>query len=146
MIAAFGVYLAWKSVRRQRIARQFGIDRVSVNDLRRKLESGDEVAVVDLRHPIDFESDRYMIPHAVYIPAEELGRRQLEIPRDRDIALCCTCPNEITSAREALRLRAHGILRVRPLEGGFAAWRSRHLPADFVGPLVPPERRILNAA
>ena len=69
----------------------------------------------------------------------------LEIPRDRDIVLYCTCPNEITSAREALRLRARGMRRVRPLEGGFAAWRACDLPVDFIGPLVPPGHRILNA-
>jgi rhodanese-related sulfurtransferase len=50
------------------------------------------------------------------------------LPRDREIILYCTCPNEATSARLALLLRKHGITRIRPLQGGLEAWRERRYP------------------
>jgi membrane protein DedA with SNARE-associated domain/rhodanese-related sulfurtransferase len=144
--AVLGIYLVWKYVRRRQVVRQLRMPRVPVGELWRKMEAGERVAVVDLRHRIDVERDPYAIPHALYIPAEELSVRQQEIPRDREVVLYCTCPDEITSARWALRLREMGIGEVRPLEGGFTAWRAAGFPVNFVGPLVPPHERILNAA
>jgi rhodanese-related sulfurtransferase len=61
---------------------------------------------------------------------DEVERRQKEIPRDRDVILYCSCPNEVTSARVALLLHRKGIMRVRPLLGGIDAWRELKYPMD----------------
>ena len=61
---------------------------------------------------------------------DEVERRQQEIPRDRDIILYCSCPNEASSARMALLLHRNGIVRVRPLLGGIDAWRERNYPTE----------------
>jgi rhodanese-related sulfurtransferase len=61
---------------------------------------------------------------------DEVESRLAEIPRDRDIVLYCSCPNEETSARVAWLLRRKGIERVRPLLGGIDAWRERNFPMD----------------
>jgi rhodanese-related sulfurtransferase len=50
------------------------------------------------------------------------------IPRDRDIILFCSCPNEATAAQMALRLRSQGITRIRPLAEGLDGWRKRGFP------------------
>src|SRR3989442_666078 len=55
---------------------------------------------------------------------------QHEIPRDRDMILYCSCPNEVSSARTALLLHRNGIRRVRPLLGGIDAWRERNYPTE----------------
>jgi rhodanese-related sulfurtransferase len=89
---------------------------------------------------------RQMAYLSMYIPAEALAERHREIPRHREIVLFCTCPDEITSAKEALRLRARGMRPVRPLEGGLTAWRDAGYPVASMGPAVAPEQRILNAA
>ena len=143
---ALAAYVAWKQLRRQMVLRQLRIARISVDELYRRLEKGERLAVIDLRHPLDFESDPYIIPTALYIPAEELAGRHREIPRDREVVLYCTCPDEITSAKEALRLRRRGIRQVRPLLGGISAWRAAQFPMHQGGPIVPVEDRILNAA
>jgi rhodanese-related sulfurtransferase len=44
------------------------------------------------------------------------------LPRDRDIVLYCTCPNEASAAQVAKLLMTHGFKRVRPLHGGLDAW------------------------
>jgi 3-mercaptopyruvate sulfurtransferase SseA len=36
----------------------------------------------------------------------------------------------VTSARVALRLRHHGIIRVRPLEGGLHQWQDLEYPIE----------------
>ena len=56
------------------------------------------------------------------------------IPRDREIVVFCSCPNEATSARVALRLRALGITQIRPLADGLEAWRRRGFPLQARAP------------
>jgi len=63
----------------------------------------------------------------------------LEIPRDRDLIVYCSCPNEVTSARVAQMLRRKGFTRVRPLLGGITAWRERKYPtAQQPQPVLTP--------
>ena len=71
-------------------------------------------------------------------PAPSISRprhwpqRHIEIPRDRDIVLFCTCPSEATAAKTAMTLHKLGIDRVRPLRGGFDEWRRLGFPLDTV--------------
>jgi rhodanese-related sulfurtransferase len=64
--------------------------RISPEDLRLKLEAGEEVVVVDLRGALDFAADPRTIPGALRLSAEELADRHDLIPRDREIVLYCT--------------------------------------------------------
>ena len=83
-------YVGVKYVRRQRFIRQLRIARISPAELRQKIEAGDPVMIVDLRHSLDFEADPAMIPGALRLTPDELERRATEIPRDREIVLYCT--------------------------------------------------------
>ena len=62
--------------------------------------------------------------------AQELESKNEHLPRDREVVLYCTCPNEATSARVALLLRKQGIKKIRPLQGGLEAWRQLGYPVD----------------
>jgi 3-mercaptopyruvate sulfurtransferase SseA len=48
------------------------------------------------------------------------------------VVLYCASPNDTASARVALQLKHTGISRVRPLEGGLAAWMALNLPVRAV--------------
>ncbi len=96
--------------------------------LKRRLESAEPVTILDLRHPLDSLTDPRFIPGALRISPDEISARHREIPRDREVVLYCTCPNEATSARIAAQLSTHGITRVAVLQGGFHAWRERGYP------------------
>ncbi len=80
--------------------------------------------VVDLRHPLEFLPDPRVIPGALHIPPAQLEKHAELLPRDRDVILYCTCPNEETSASLARRLTKLGVHRVRPLKGGYEGWRD----------------------
>ncbi len=136
-------YLARKSAGRRRFLEQLRMARITVEELKHKLDEHEDVAIIDLRHPLDFLPQPYTIPGAIRIPAEELERRHNEIPRDRDVVLYCTCPNEASSVDAVLKLRRYGITQVRPLEGGFHAWRERGLAVDSEFGPVPPLNRHL---
>jgi membrane protein DedA with SNARE-associated domain/rhodanese-related sulfurtransferase len=84
--------------------------------------------IVDLRHPLDYLPDPRVLPGAVRISPTELEKHCHLLPRDTDVVLYCTCPNDETSATLAKRLQRLGVHRVRPLRGGFEGWRDAHLP------------------
>ena len=118
-VGTFVGYLARKHLRRQRFLHDLRIARITPAELKQKLDRHEPVTVVDLRHALDFLPEPYTIPGAIRIPLEELEKRNTEIPRDREVVLYCTCPNEASSAVTAVKLRRYGITRVHPLEGGF---------------------------
>ncbi len=135
--SAFGVlaglvalYIAYRYFQRHRLLRELRIARITVDELHQKQEAGENPIILDLRPRIELEQNPSLIRGALHMSMEEVERRQHEIPRDRDVILYCSCPNEVSSARAALALRRNGILRVRPLMGGLDAWRERNYPTE----------------
>jgi rhodanese-related sulfurtransferase len=104
--------------------------RITVDELRQKQETGESMVILDLRSHDELEQNPSLIRGALHMSMDEVQSRQDEIPRDRDIVLYCSCPNEVSSARAALLLHRRGILRVRPLLGGIDAWRERNYPLE----------------
>jgi rhodanese-related sulfurtransferase len=102
-----------------------------VDDLYQKVETGENVVILDLRSNAEVERDPSLIRGARHVTMDELKTRQHDIPRDQDVILYCSCPNEVSSARMALLLQRNGFTRVRPLLGGLDAWRERKYPTDL---------------
>lgn len=90
LVAALAAYVAWKYIARQRFLRRIRIARITVEELKAKLDAGEAMVVVDVRHPVDFEAEPAIIPGALHLTTEEVEARHLEIPRDREIVLYCT--------------------------------------------------------
>jgi rhodanese-related sulfurtransferase len=130
-ILAAGVvvfYLARNYYRRRAFLRELQIARMSPLELKEKLDRQEPIAIIDLRHSLDFLPEPYTLPGALRIPLEELDKRSAEIPRDRELVLYCTCPDEASSILTARKLRRLGIVRVHPLQGGLRAWRELGFP------------------
>jgi membrane protein DedA with SNARE-associated domain/rhodanese-related sulfurtransferase len=132
LIVAFAGYILWKFYNRERFLRKLKIARITPEELKEKLDAGEDVLIVDLRHSLEFEANPETIPGALHVDAAELEEAYEVIPRDREIVLFCACPNEVTAARLALLLRSKGITRIRPLSGGYEGWRSRGFPLSLV--------------
>lgn len=90
LVGGLVIYIAWKYVERQRFLRQLRVARIAPEELQRKLDAGEDVLIVDLRHSLDFEAEPVTLPGALHIPPDELERRHTAIPRDRDVILFCT--------------------------------------------------------
>jgi membrane protein DedA with SNARE-associated domain/rhodanese-related sulfurtransferase len=125
-----GGFIGYKFYHRQKFLRDLRMAKISVDELKKRMDAGDPITVVDVRHPLALELDPEAIPGALNFLLEDIEHRHHEIPRDREIVLYCTCPNEVSSARTALLLKKKGIHRVRPLEGGLDAWRGRQFPTE----------------
>lgn len=123
-------YLALKLWIRRRFVAKLRTARIEPEVLWGLIRAGEAVTIVDLRLGKDVEFSRAKLPGALQIEPSELSERFSEIPAENDVVLYCSCPNEATSARTALRLQSRGIRRIRPLLGGFDAWVSLGLPVE----------------
>jgi len=65
------------------------IARITPEDLKQKLDAGEKIIVLDVRHPLEFAAEPQTIPGATYLPLEALDKEHAKIPRDRDIILYC---------------------------------------------------------
>jgi rhodanese-related sulfurtransferase len=134
-VGAVVIYLGIKVTRRQLFLRQLRIARITAEQLEAELRAGEPVFIADLRHDLDVQAQPTMIRGAVRIAPAALEKGEVKIPRDRDVVLYCSWPNEATSARVALLLRRRGVSRIRPLAGGFEGWRALGFPLEPVAGL-----------
>jgi rhodanese-related sulfurtransferase len=125
------LYIGYKYFQRYRLLRELRMARITVDELHQQQEAGEKPIILDLRPHIELDQDPSLIRGAIHMSMDEVEHRHHEIPRDRDIILYCSCPNEVSSAKVALRLHRKGIARVRPLLGGIDAWRERNYPTEL---------------
>jgi membrane protein DedA with SNARE-associated domain len=90
LIAAFAAYIAYKYIARQRFLHELRIARITVDELKLKIDAGEELVIVDLRHSMDFEADPETIPGAFRMDAKDLQEKSDPLPRDREVILYCT--------------------------------------------------------
>ncbi len=79
-----------KAYRRRQFIHEVAASRIEPAEVLQRIEGGENLYVVDLRHPLDFLVDPRTVPGAVRITPAELEQRSGEIPRDRDVILYCT--------------------------------------------------------
>jgi len=136
LLLAIVAFFVARVLRRRAVIRQLVASRLEPQELKRQLDAGEPVYIVDLRHPLELLPDPFTLPGALHFSPESLAARHLEIPRDRDIVLYCSCPSEATAAKTAMTLHKLGIERVRPLRGGFDEWKRLGFPVDAVAPAM----------
>ncbi|HXI94018.1 MAG TPA: VTT domain-containing protein [Blastocatellia bacterium] len=90
LVAGLAAYISWKYVQRRRFIHSLRIARITPEELRRKIETGEEVVVVDLRGTLDFEAEPQTIPGAIRLAPDNVEEGHNQIPRDREIILFCT--------------------------------------------------------
>jgi membrane protein DedA with SNARE-associated domain len=90
IVAALASYILYKFIARQRFLRELRIARITVDELKEKIDAGEELVIVDLRHSMDFEADPETIPGAFRMDAKELEEKNDRLPRDREVILYCT--------------------------------------------------------
>jgi len=120
VICLFAAWILWKFIQRRRFLNSLVAARITPEELRERMDAGEDLYIVDLRSKL--EKDMRSIPGALRFSMEELLANSQDIPRDREVIIFCSCPNEASSARVALLLKSRGIVRVRPLRGGVDAW------------------------
>jgi membrane protein DedA with SNARE-associated domain/rhodanese-related sulfurtransferase len=127
-VAGLALVVAAKWWERRRFYKLLRLARIGVEELRQLIADGDPPAIVDVRTTRSYASQH--IPGALRMTLEEADKKLASLPRDREIVLYCTCPNEASAARVARLLMDRGFTRVRPLEGGLDSWLAAGLVVE----------------
>jgi len=150
VLALLGAYIGFKWWERRRFYAALDMARINVDELNDRMQGETAPVVVDVRSPTARNLERRRIPGALYVPMQQVEQHVRDLPRDREIILYCTCPNEATAAQAARLLFRQGFRHVRPLRGGLDAWiaagyaieevpvSAESVPADAVA--APPLR------
>jgi membrane protein DedA with SNARE-associated domain len=83
------LYIAWKYLRRGHLLKELSSNRMTPEELKGKIDAGDEITILDVRHPLEFEADPHVIPGARYFPLENLERFSA-VPLDMAIVTYCS--------------------------------------------------------
>lgn len=130
--------LVWRMLQRRAFLQSVRMARLEPRELKRMMDAGQPVFIVDLRHPLDYLPDPRTLPGALSLTPDKLVEQSGRIPRNQEVVLFCTCPSEATAAKMALTLRGMGIHRVRPLRGGYDEWKKLGYPlVDIQSETVP---------
>ncbi len=89
VVAGLSTYILRKYALRQRFLRQLFIARITPEELKRKLDAGENILIIDVRHALDIQSDPFIIPGALHIPLEKFVNYQ-DVPRGREVVVYCT--------------------------------------------------------
>ncbi len=100
---------------------------ITARELRERLARGDDLAVIDVREPHEWEIAR--LPGALLIPLNTLPARLTELDTSRELVLHCHHGQRSLRALEFLR--QSGFRKLRNLRGGIDAW------SQDVDPSVP---------
>ena len=114
---------------------------IDIGDLRAALAGAAPPRLLDFRSPALIAADGPIAP-ARPMQLRGLARHARGWPRDAAIVTLCACPEDATAIRAAHALRRMGFAQVRPLRGGYDAWRAAEAVslarADALAPQAAP--------
>ena len=102
------------------------VPRISKEELKQRLESGAPPVLVDARLKYPYEHSTVKLPGAIRIGH---GASAGPFPRDREIVVYDSDPNELASSNVAAALIRQGY-RAVTLKGGISDWVAANLPTE----------------
>jgi molybdopterin/thiamine biosynthesis adenylyltransferase/rhodanese-related sulfurtransferase len=102
------------------------VPEISVQELKKKLDNGGEVSILDVREPHEYEVANI---GARLIPLGELPERLIELDKDETFAIHCKTGGRSASAVKLLQ--EAGFENVYNVKGGITAW------SEEIDPSVP---------
>ena len=110
------------------IRRLRGAPLIGVEELKTKLDAGEDLLVLDVRAVKDLSGDLGHIAVARNIPLEELPQRVTELDAHLKRPIAIVCRTDKRSASAALLLTGKGFSDVRVTRGGMTEWNRSGFP------------------
>ena len=102
------------------------VPRISKEDLKQRLDGDTSPVLVDARLKYPYEHSTVRLPGAIRYNGDGPAP---SLPRDRDIVVYDSDPNELASSHVAALLIRQGY-RAATLKGGIAEWLAANLPTE----------------
>jgi rhodanese-related sulfurtransferase len=103
---------------------------IAPEELYSLLNTHQDVALFDVRQPLDLLAHSEIIPGARRIPPADVLASPTLIPKDKEAIVYCTCPGDKTSREVLRRALDRHISKVKFLKGGFEAWKAKGYPVE----------------
>ncbi len=101
------------------------VPRITREDLKQRLDSPTPPVVVDARLKYPYEHSTVKLPGAVRYTNDS----KPPLPRDRDVVVYDSDPNELAATRVAGELIRQGY-KAAALKGGIVEWLAANLPTE----------------
>ena len=137
VLGALALYLLIRWIQRQAFIRQLRMDRISVDELAEMIDGGKSPIIFDVR-PSEARLRDGIIPGALAAHASDIETELKSYPRDVEIVIYCSCPNEASAAIAARHLKRAGFKKIRPLRGGLEAWAKAGRPIESLQQVFNP--------
>ena len=108
---------------------------LQVEEVKRRLETGEPLLILDVRTAADFEGAEGHLPGALNLPLEQLAARLAELGTDPERPIALFCRTDRRSAKAAAILARHGFAQAQVVQGGITAWLDRGWPVKRQQPL-----------
>jgi rhodanese-related sulfurtransferase len=108
--------------------------RVSVAELKRRLDEQKDLMLLDVRTAANFVGEQGHIPGAHNIPLEELPPRIAELGDDPSRSIVLICRTDRRSVKAAAFLGRRGFDDVHVVQGGMTAWLDNGWPVQDAHP------------
>lgn len=102
------------------------VPRISKEDLKLKLDAAGPPVVVDARLKYPYEHSTVRLPGAIRYAGDSAA---LALPRDREVVVYDSDPNELASSHVVAQLIRKGY-RAAALKGGIGEWLAANLPTE----------------
>ncbi len=103
---------------------------INPDELKRKLDSGDAVTIVDVREPVELQMASLKGADVKHIPMGDVPSRAHQ-ELDPDDHIVVVCHHGVRSANVTLWLRQQGFENAQSMRGGIDLW------SKIVDPTVP---------
>ena len=119
------------------------VPRITKEELKQRLDTEDastKPTILDARLKYAYEHSTVTLPGALRMMADAVDAARL--PRDRDIVVYDSDPNEVTGSRVAVDLIGRGF-KAAVLKGGIADWAGANFHVDTKSapkPAPPPPK------
>ncbi len=97
---------------------------ITVQELKRKLETGEDFFLLDVREPFEQFQSNIDYDNSMLIPLDQLPNRLNEIESHKEDEVVCMCRSGGRSAKARDLLEKNGFKNVKNLQGGINRWAT----------------------
>jgi rhodanese-related sulfurtransferase len=106
-----------------------GFNGIRGDALKAKLDSGEQVFLLDVREPNEFSAGR--IEGAINVPVREVPKQLAKLPEDKNAQIVVVCASAVRSGYVTEALAFKGYTNVKHLAAGFVAgWEKAGYPVQ----------------
>ncbi|MCK5263679.1 MAG: VTT domain-containing protein [Gammaproteobacteria bacterium] len=103
---------------------------LSVRELKERMDSGEDVLVLDVRTAEDYVGEQHHIKDSLLIPLEELEASMRELDGYLDAPIVIICRTHRKSGKAAELLAQHGFSDVHVARMGMTDWNKKGYPVE----------------